>query len=380
MSGKGADIYAMDIIPLFKFTAGGTLENLESYMVLDPAFNKDEYRRNILDALQYTSKNISGIWFLHMAYDFSCFAYDAALVPPQIAAGFGVDKVFTTPELFGLGIPLYNGTNKLFSSFDFPRGPGGMFTQLLSENIQFFVNLESGRANFLDGAFSSLLLSVSDYAEKGYIPRSITGQQDAGQVMRQMRETVADRFFFKLNNNTSLISQFYRKTGRMLMMNFGGNAMGIEDDDEIAGIQANAGGKVPFTFNQGFAMNSASKNKECAWAFLKFLLSKDMQLSTNMNMWGLPVNNEARQEKAELVFSGAFYGRQTDMDDQQKQVIEDYKAAVESLSDNINYYVVQDVNIGQMITDEVRYFFGGSRSAEEVARVLQNKADLYLSE
>jgi hypothetical protein len=33
-----------------------------------------------------------------------------------------------------------------------------------------------------------------------------------------------------------------------------------------------------------------------------------------------------------------------------------------------------------MIAQEVQYYFGGSRTAEEVARVLQNKADLYLNE
>jgi hypothetical protein len=33
-----------------------------------------------------------------------------------------------------------------------------------------------------------------------------------------------------------------------------------------------------------------------------------------------------------------------------------------------------------MIITEARYFFDGSRDADEAARIIQNKADLYLSE
>jgi hypothetical protein len=33
-----------------------------------------------------------------------------------------------------------------------------------------------------------------------------------------------------------------------------------------------------------------------------------------------------------------------------------------------------------MIAQEVQYFFDGSRSADEAARIIQNKANLYLSE
>jgi multiple sugar transport system substrate-binding protein len=163
-------------------------------------------------------------------------------------------------------------------------------------------------------------------------------------------------------------------------MQTAGNSPGIDDDDEIAGIQANADGSVPFSFNQGFGINSQSKNKALAWAFIKFLLSKEMQLSTNLINTGLPLNNAARAEKAELAFSGTLAGPGTAMNDQQRRAMENYKAAVESLSDSINCYVVQDTSLNDMIAQEVQYYFGGSRTADEVARVLQNKADLYLSE
>jgi ABC-type glycerol-3-phosphate transport system substrate-binding protein len=198
--------------------------------------------------------------------------------------------------------------------------------------------------------------------------------------MNQASAAPVDRFYFKLNNNFALVSQFSRGSGRVVRMQMGPSSMGIDTNDEIAGIEANADGSVPFRYNQGFGINAQSKNKAAAWAFLKFLLSDEMQRSTNSSFMGLPLNNKARAEKAELVFSGAFMGAGSSMNDQQRQGLENYRAAIEMLSDSINCFVPRDTSLNDMVTSEVQYFFGGSRTADEVARVLQNKADLYLSE
>jgi len=311
-----------------------------------------------------------------MDYTFDYYAYDSTLVPARIAAGFGVDKAWSAEELFRLGIPLYDGSYRLFNSLDFVMGPGGIFYQLLSENMARYVNLDTGRSNFNDGGFARLLTSVSSYAQQGYIPRGITANQDASQLMQQVMSEPTDRFFFKLNGPIYLLNQFGRSAGIRLMMATGGTAQSITSDDEIAGIKANADGTVPFRYNMGFGINSQSRNKETAWAFIKFLLSKEMQLSTNPYI--LSLNNEARKEKAELVFSQMFPSRT--LNEQQRQALEAYRAAVERLSDSINTYAVQDTNLNDMILAEAQYFFSGSRNADEVARVLQNKAGLYLSE
>jgi multiple sugar transport system substrate-binding protein len=191
---------------------------------------------------------------------------------------------------------------------------------------------------------------------------------------------LTDRFYFKQYNAANLLSQFTRTLGIVRRMAEGGMAMGIDTDDEIAGIQANADGSVPFTYSRGFGINSRSKNKETAWAFLKFLLSGEMQVSAGLLNSGFSVNNQAREEMAELAFSGMFRNSNGVLNDQQRQALTQYKAAAETLSDSINCFVVQDTSLNDMIASEVQYFFGGSRTAEEVARVLQNKADLYLNE
>ena len=376
MSGTGADVYAIDVLPLYKFVESGTLENLAPYMSADSGFNKSDYRQNIFDAIQYQN----GVWFFPVDYSFNYFAYDSTLVPAQAAVGFGADKAWSTESLLKLGTPLFNGDNKLFNTVDYARGPGGMFNQLLGESIGTYINLDTRRPNFLDGKFTGLLSSVTGFAQQGLIPKGVTGQQNGGSIMQRLSQAPTDRYYFKLNANPALIGQFNRGTGMMLRMMSTGSSPAIEDDDEIAGIQANADGSVPFKFNQGFGINSRSKNKEVAWAFLKFLLSKEMQMSTNLMSFGYPLHNQARIEKAELSFSGAQFNMASALNEQQRLALDKYRNAVEKLSDSINTFVIQDTSLNDMIAQEVQYYFGGSRTADEVARVLQNKADLYLSE
>jgi multiple sugar transport system substrate-binding protein len=374
MSGKGADLYAMDVLPLHKFAANGTLENLDSYMAMDPNFNKSDYRKNILDAVRYQN----GTWFLPLKYDFNYYAYDATLVPMEIASGFGTDKAFSSEDLLKIGMGLYNGNYKIFNI----NGSNRLFTVLLRESIQSYLDLSNKKPNFVDGSFTAMLDSVKNYGRQGLIPQEVTDQQDVEQFLRQRMEAPTDRFYFKQYNSIILLSQFLRSTGVMNRMMTGGSAMAIDTDDKIAGIQANADGSVPFTYRRAFGINSQSKNKETAWAFLKFLLSGEVQDPSDL-MTGFYLDNKAREETTGLAFSASM-GRPSNsgggLNEQQVQALTQYRATVEKMSDSINCFVAQDTSLNDMIYSEVQYYFDGSKTADEVARVLQNKANLYLNE
>jgi ABC-type glycerol-3-phosphate transport system substrate-binding protein len=375
MSGAGADIYAMDVLPLYKFIQGGQLENLETYMNGDPGFNRADYRDNILEALRYRE----GVWFMPTDYTFNYFAYDSALFPETGTAGFGTGKAWTAGELLAMGEQYFDGSAKLFNLVDYSPG-GGLAFQVLSENIQTYVDFENKKANFLNGGFAGLLESIRRAGEGGYVSRGVTGREDAEGLMRQAGREETGRFFFKLKNNFSLVSWLSRGTGRRMMMWSGDEISGIEDDDEIAGIAAGAGGRIPFQYNQAYGISSGSKNKALAWAFIKFLLDEETQLSTALPASALPLNNKAREQKAEQVFSGAFMGRETPLDAGLEAALKKYTALTEALSDQINCFAVQDTAIHDMITAEWGYFFTGAKTATEVAAVLQNKVDLYLNE
>jgi len=249
---------------------------------------------------------------------------------------------------------------------------------ILKENYRSFVNLDTGRPNFMDGRFVSMLNSLKSYGESGLVPMGITSQISAEQALlwSEIYEELSNRVFIKQYSDINLLFSLSKDGGIGSMAVI---SSGIDDDDEIAGIAANADGSVPFNFFRAFAVNSQSKNKLTAWTFMKFLMSKEMQFSPYSGT-NLPVHNEAREEKSELSFTGASWGFENSMNDQMRISYTRYRTLIETMSDRINTYVIQDSNLNEMITQEVQYFFDGRRTAEEVARMLQNKADLYLSE
>ncbi|MDR2135317.1 MAG: extracellular solute-binding protein [Treponema sp.] len=367
MSGGGADLYAMDVLPLHKFVEGGQLENLEAYMDGDPGFNRDDYRGNILDALDYRG----GVWFMPTGYTFKYFAYDSTLVPESAAAGFGTGTAWTTGELLAIGEAYYDGGAKLFNLVDY----SGLAGQLLNENMRAYVDFENKTAGFSGGGFAGLLESVRRAGETGYVPHEAGGPDDA--ILPQAGGEAADRFFFKLKNSVLLVAQFGRELGLRMMAWTGGEARGREDDDEIAGIAADAAGRVPFGYSRAFGISSGSKNKALAWAFVKFLLGEEMQLGGGV-AGDLPLHNKAREMKAETAFSGAFRGRPPAAG--MEAAVAAYRAATEQLSDQIDCFQIRDNAVSGMISAETRYFFDGTKTAEEAAAALQNKVDLYLNE
>jgi len=369
MSSGGADVYAMDILPLHKFAESGNLENLERYMDMDPGFNKEDYRQNIIEAMRYRD----GIWFLPVSYNFLYYGYDTTFVPAEIAAAFGIDKAWSLKGLMDLGPAMYDGTYKLFNITDYETDGGDLFTRLLREELDSFVNLESKTANFTDGRFAELLKSVRRYGEQGFVFQGITGHNNAESVLQQRMDVLTNRTFFYYGIDLFLVDKYRKDSG--LKQLFG--AMSANDGSNIAGIQSFSDGSVRLSNFKAFGINSYSKNKAAAWAFVKFLLSEEYQ-SSGLEI-ALPLNNKAREEREEFLFTG-FGDMAEKLNARQRQGMEDFKAVVEKLSDKINALAIRDTVINDMIDNEVRYFFEGSRSAEDTARALQNKVELYLSE
>lgn len=385
MSGQGADVLSMDVLPSYKYADSGQLENLSDYMAADTDFNRADYRANILDAVEYKG----GTWFIPLDYTFDYYAYDSTLLTGNVASGFGTGSAYNVGGLMEIAEPFYDGSNGIFNSVDYAGGPrggaGGMWSNLLNENYASFVDIENKSAHFDDGRFAALLESVKEYSEKGYIQKGVTGERDAGAIMRRAGEVPTERFFFKDKNIFTLTNHFTRNIGmRMNVMIGGAGAMANEEDDEIAGIAADANGSVPFDFEQAYGINANSKNKETAWEFIKFLLSEEMQLNANMMITALPLHNSARDKKAETVMTGMSGKQGQEMSEDQKKTIVEalggYNETVEKLSDQINSFVFTDSVVNDMISSEVRYFFEGNKTAEEVANVLQSKVDLYLNE
>ena len=65
---------------------------------------------------------------------------------------------------------------------------------------------------------------------------------------------------------------------------------------------------------------------------------------------------------------------------EQEKVLEEYLKVIEKYSNMLNMFYIKDPTVASIIDAEVKSYFSGGKSAEEAARIIQNRAGLYLSE
>ena len=132
------------------------------------------------------------------------------------------------------------------------------------------------------------------------------------------------------------------------------------------------------------AVNANSPNKEWAWEFIEFLLGEEMQYREEYHMppvhresfdkwleWQLMWLTEPRFEDNGKGCIPVYYGENTSA-----EKVNAYKKALE----DARSLPIQTVPILKIIQEEAEDYFNGSKNAEEVSRVINNRVQLYLDE
>jgi len=65
---------------------------------------------------------------------------------------------------------------------------------------------------------------------------------------------------------------------------------------------------------------------------------------------------------------------------EQQKVLDEYIKAIDKYSNMLNTFYIKDPTVTSIINTEIKSFFNGTRTAEEAARIIQNRTGLYLSE
>lgn len=384
MTGEGADVLAMDILPYYKYADNGQIEDLRLYMEQDKTFNQDQYRQNILEAVRYKG----GQYIFPLDYSFDFISYDKTLLQSDKQSAFQPDGRYSYEQLIEMGQSSFTEVNtnhppspvKMFSLFSGAGKSNSIFNQLFTLDYDDFVDIENRTANFKDGTFVNLLEKAKEYEEEGYL--NISTQNGKTDMSDVLRKNASQEYIYKIHKDPMLLQAFDDSNKKKSIVNIGGSAI-FEEDDAIAGILQNNENEIAFDFTQAYALNSHSDNKKTAWEFIKFLASEEIQ--TSFNLVGRPINNKANEEKSKLQMTGELYASEKNTDtlelnEEQTKLFHNYMDAINKYSNMLNTYMLQDTVINQMVNAEVKYFFDGSKSADDVANILQNRVELYLHE
>ena len=156
------------------------------------------------------------------------------------------------------------------------------------------------------------------------------------------------------------------------------------------GIEGNS--SVIVSDSDGFVISAKSENIEGAWSFVRYFLTEEYQ--RNEQLEGLPVMKKAFEEQLMQAMEKPYWINE----ETGQKVYEDYTYLINNEEvilepftqkevdeirnfiysiENRGYY---DYNILNIVTEEAAAFFGDSKSAEEVAEIIQNRVQVYVDE
>ncbi|TDF94767.1 ABC transporter substrate-binding protein [Paenibacillus piri] len=357
MSGKASDIIVMSGLPYKKYADKKLLENIGELMSKDASFQMNNYYTDIFDAMKYNG----ALYTVPVKFGLNMWLGNQAVLGSEKID----DTKWTWADFKAIAGRWLTDQNKDGKPDVYPLGriePDQLITLMLNSSFAKFVDGDGKKAKFNTPDFIGMLkLAKSMYDDK-IIP---TDNADPNNVV------------FNPKANVMMYLDMYS----MPKSFFDGKAAYYDLPSE------NGTGGTAFTTSMPVAINSKSANKKEAWEFVKFLLSDEMQSARELS--GFAVNRsgaKAQTESLKTLGTGEgaagkgmrlnINGKELALQPASDQDI----AAIEKKLNNVKTYAESDLKIAGIVSEETAPYFQGQKSAEEVAKVIQNKVSTYLQE
>ena len=363
MAGKSTDIIPLTQLPYRQLAAKGLLEDLYPFIDADPDMKREDFFPNVLAALEVNG----GLYQAVSAFSVETLTGAASVVgdtPGWTYADFE-EAVAKMPEDCTPLDPWYTRDD--------------VMTSLLYANMDRFVDWTTGEVRFESDEFKQLLQFASQFPES-FDWDSYTGMESSQQLIQQGRQMLTRTYLYSLD------SLLWNDT------NFGGKAtyIGWPTAEGVGSIMQ---------LDYGYAISKSCANKEAAWEFLRDLLTEEGQAS----VWEIPTNRKVYQAKLEELMKTEYikdadgnymldengekiamargswigedgeehpvYALSQEQADTAMQIIE----SCTRVSNN-------DASISAIVAEQVQAYFAGQKSVDEVCRLIQSKANLYVNE
>lgn len=358
MSGKASDIIVTSGLPYQKYADKKLLENISDLMSKDASFKKDNYYTGIFDAVKYNGS----LYTVPIKVGLNTWIGNQALLGDQQID----DSKWTWADFKKKASAMISDKNNDGKPDTYPVGkiePDQLITSMLNSSFSKFADIGAKKAKFDSPDFINLLkLAKSMYDEKLILADN----------------SDPDNVIFQPKGNVLMYMDMYM----MPKMNFDGKGAyyNLPSESEAKGTQ--------FTSSLPLAINSKSANKKEAWEFVKYLLSDEIQSARELG--GIAVNKNGAKSQIDFLKTlgtagegGAKNNMKLNINGKAMAVTpptEQEVAAMEKMLNTISVNGESDSKITNIVVEETAPFFQGQKSAEEVAKVIQNKVSTYLQE
>lgn len=366
LAGDVPDIMMVDSeMPYRRYAAKGVFADLYPYLEADGELSKEDFFPNLFSALEVDGK-------LYMAC--SGFGVISAAGSAEIV---GDTPGWTYEDFYAALAKMPEGCDALDLGYD----RNSLLTICLALELDNLVNWSTGECNFDSPEFMELLKFANqkgedfDYENYEYSEEDSTSARIARgeQMLTQVSFYSLDYALFDVD------------------MMFGGNAT-------VVGFPTSEGVGHMLMPADSYAISATCKNKDAAWQFVRGFLTEEYQ----MESYYLPSNIHAfdellkvamkvdyeqdmngnyildeNGEKIPLSKGSMFDGINTyEMYALTEKQAEQVRQVISEATRLLNY----DQSINSIVTEGAAAYFAGQKTAEECAKLIQSKANIYVNE
>ena len=363
MAGNLPDIIPTGQIAYRQIASKGLLEDLYPYLDKDPDLKREDFFPNLLSALEVNG----GLY--------------------QIVSGFSVETLCGAASIVG-DTPgwTYDDFNAALE-----KRPEGctplepyvtrdqVLSSLLYADMDNFVDWTSGKVNFESDNFKQLLQFVKQFPAE-YNWDEHDNSENTQDLLRQGRQMLTQTYLYGLD------SILWNGA------NFGGKATYI-------GWPTSSGVGSIMCFENGFAMSKTCADKEAAWEFFRSMLTESGQA----NQYNIPSNRNVFNKQLED-FMTPRYRKDANgnilLDENGEKIEESRGGWIDDSGVEHNIYAMTqeqadevlsiietctkvasyDTSIYDIVNEQAQAFFADQKSIDEVARLIQSKANIYVNE
>ena len=350
------DIINLAALNYTMYANKGILENLYPYMEKN-GLKKSDYVENVLTAYEVDGK----LYAMMPQFYVTTIMAKKSLV--------GDVNGWTLSEM--LDFAEANNPENLFSY----GSRYSIFYSCIYNNIDEFIDWETGKCSFDGEEFIRTLEFAAKYPD----PEEVNyNDEEEGTYARLKANKI-----LLMDSSISSVQQFQMYQGM-----FGEEIafVGYPNHEREGNLVIPSGGCV--------GISSKSKNKEGAWEFIQNMISRDYQ-ETRTDDWGFPIMKSALEKKFEEDMTPEYYeGENGEQIETTKTSwgyddfsIDIYAAkqeeidTVRGLLESANKVAGSvDEQLTSIITEEADPFFKGQKSAADVAKIIQNRIQIYVNE
>lgn len=361
MAGNYPDIIDTNTIPLDRLIARGLLENLYPYIEADPEINVNDIFPAVLKAAETDGKLYATV---------SNFTVQTVVGAASVV---GDTPGWTYEDLYAAIATMPEGCT-IFDNYFTRDTVLNYCLYLESSNL---VNWETGECNFDSQTFKGMLEFAKrfpaefDWDNEEYV--------DSYEAISQGKQMLLNAYIYSFDD----VMQYPGL--------FGG-------DMTFIGFPTYDGVGSMLQLENQYAMFNTCANKDAAWQFLRIMFTEKYQSSN----YSLPTNMKVFDAKLKEAMTPTY---RTDENgnfilDADGNKIEDPKYTmgwgeheikiyalsqemadqVRSVIDNCTRILHYDDQLYSTVWEESAPFFEGQKTADDVARLIQNKVSIYVNE